>query len=182
MKNLKMWLIGGSSVLLVILLGVFLVQGSQNKAISFEEQIKTANSDIEVQEKRRFDLIKNLVDCVKNYDKHESDTIKAVVDGRNAKDINIEQVTTILTATAEAYPQLKSDGNYKQLMNELSTTENLIAQHRNNYNQQVKEYNRYVKGFPHKQFLNILGYEVQNYNYLKYNAPSDAPQNLFGDK
>lgn len=182
MKNSKMWLIGGASVILVILLGVFLVQGSQNKAIALDEQIKTANSDIEVQEKRRVDLIKNLVDCVKNYDKHESETIKAVVDGRSAKDINVEQVTTMLTATAEAYPQLKADGNYKQLMNELSTTENLIAQHRSNYNQQVKEYNRYVKGFPHKQFLSLLGYEIQNYNYLEYNVSSDAPQNLFGDK
>lgn len=182
MKNIKMYLISGLSVVFMILLAFLIVQGCQNKTISLEEQIKAANSDIEVQEKRRVDLINNLVDCVKNYDKHESDTIKAVVDGRSSKDINIGQVTTMLTATAEAYPQLKSDGNYKQLMNELSTTENLIAQHRSNYNQQVNEYSRYVKAFPHKQFLNLLGYQVQSYNYLNYKASSDEPQNLFGDK
>ena len=69
----------------------------------------------------------------------------------------------------------------KQLMTELSMTENLIAEYRSNYNKQIKEYNRYVRQFPNRLFLSILGYEVQDYSYLDYNAPSDAPQNLFGD-
>ena len=69
----------------------------------------------------------------------------------------------------------------KELMNELSITENLIAEYRSNFNKQVKEYNRYVRQFPARLFLNILGYETQTYDYLNYNAPVDAPQNLFGD-
>jgi len=95
--------------------------------------------------------------------------------------MKIDQASTMIAATAEAYPDLKSDKNYKQLMNELSTTENLISQYRNNYNQQVKSYNRYTKTFPHKQFLNIVGYTNNNYKYLNYNVPSTAPQNLFKD-
>lgn len=179
--KIKTILIGAVSVVLVIILIIFVVQGTQNKAIALGEQIKTANSDVQVQEKRRVDLIKNLVDCIKNYDKHESNTIKSVVEGRSSKNVNVEKATAMITATAEAYPELKSDKNYKQLMNELSTTENLIAQYRNSYNQQIKDYNRYVKTFPHKQFLNLLGYESENYKYLDYKAPSTAPQNLFGD-
>lgn len=66
-------------------------------------------------------------------------------------------------------------------MNELSITENLIAEYRENYNKQIKEYNRYVRKFPTRFFLNILGYETKQYQYLDYGASVDAPQNLFGD-
>ena len=66
-------------------------------------------------------------------------------------------------------------------MNELSVTENLIAQYRENYNKQIKEYNRYVRKFPTRTFLDMLGYEVQEYTYLNYEAPETAPQNLFGE-
>lgn len=180
MKNLKAGLIGVVSVICIILLGVFCVQGSQNKAIAFEEQVNTAQSDIQVQEKRRVDLVYNLVDSVKQYDKHEAETLKDIVDGRGGKG-NIENVTTVISAVSEAYPELKSNENYKQLMNELSTTENLISQYRSNYNKQIKDYNRYVRKFPTRQFLSATGYETQEYKYLDYNAPSDAPQNLFGD-
>ena len=64
-------------------------------------------------------------------------------------------------------------------MNELSVTENLIAEYRSNYNKQIKNYNRYVRKFPTKQFLGLLGYEIQDYQYLDYNAPKDAPNDLF---
>lgn len=179
-KNWKLPLIIGAGVIAVILLIVFGVQSSQNKAIALEEQVNTASSDIKVQEKRRVDLIYNLADCVKQYDKHEADTLKAIVDGRGSTG-DIENVTTAITAVSEAYPELKSNENYKQLMMELSMTENLIAEYRSNYNKQIKEYNRYVRKFPTRIFLNILGYEVQEYTYLDYNAPVDAPQNLFGE-
>ena len=95
-------------VLAVILMIVFGIQSSQNKAIAFEEQVNTAQSDIKVQEKRRVDLVYNLADCVKQYDNHESETLKAIVDGRESTG-DIENVTTAITAVAEAYPELKSD-------------------------------------------------------------------------
>lgn len=179
MKN--KWKVAALVVAIVIALGglgVVVVQGAQNTAIALEEQVNTAYSDIEVQEKRRIDLIYNLVDCVKQYDAHEAETLKAVVDARGGAG-DIENVTTAITAVSEAYPELKANENYKELMNELSMTENLIAEHRSNFNKQIKEYNRYVRKFPARVFLDILGYETQDYTYLNYDAPTDAPQNLF---
>jgi LemA protein len=176
--NWKLPLIIGIGVIAVILLCVFGIQSSQNKAIALEEQVGTAQSDIKVQEKRRVDLVYNLVDCVKEYDKHEANTLTAIVEGRSSTG-DIENVTTAITAVSEAYPELKSNQNYKTLMNELSMTENLIAEYRSNYNKQIKEYKRYVRKFPTRTFLNILGYEVQSYTYLDYDVSSDAPQDLF---
>lgn len=181
MGKFKMSLIAITGVILIGLLGVFIVNGVQNKAIGLEEQIKVADSDIKVQEKRRVDLVYNLVDTVKQYDRHEAETLKDIVEARNKGKDEIENVTTMINAAAEAYPELKSNENYKQLMNELSITENMIAQYRSNYNKQIKEYNRYIKKFPNKQFLSILGYEEVNFDYLDYEAPVDAPQNLFGE-
>ena len=178
MNKWKLPLIIGAGVIAVILLCVFGVQSSQNKAIALEEQVNTAQSDIKVQEKRRVDLVYNLADCVKQYDKQEADTLTAIVEGRGSTG-DIENVTTAITAVSEAYPELKSNENYKQLMNELAMTENLIAEYRSNYNKQIKEYNRYVRKFPTRMFLDMLGYEVMDYQYLDYNASSDAPQNLF---
>ena len=176
--NWKVPVIIGVGVLAVILMIVFGVQSSQNKAIALEEQVNTASSDIKVQEKRRVDLVYNLADCVKQYDKHEADTLTAIVDGRGSTG-DIENVITAITAVTEAYPELKSNENYKTLMNELSMTENMIAEYRSNYNKQIKEYKRYVRKFPTRQFLGLLGYEVQEYEYLDYNAPVNAPQDLF---
>lgn len=181
MKNSwKIVLIILSGILAMTLMVVVGIQGVQNKAIALEEQVSSADADIKVQEKRRVDLVYNLVDCVKQYDKHEADTLTAIVEKRGSAG-DIEDVTTAITAVSEAYPELKSNENYKELMNELSVTENLIAEYRNNYNKQIKEYKRYVRKFPARVFLDMLGYEIQDYTYLDYDAPSDAPQNLFGD-
>lgn len=179
-SKMKLGIIITISAILVIVLAIFGIQNSQNRAFILEEQVNTAQSDIKIQEKRRVDLIYNLVDCVKEYDKHEANTLTAIVEGRGSTG-DIENVTTAITAVSEVYPELKSNENYKQLMNELSMTENLIAEYRSNYNKSVKEYNRYIRQFPNRLFLDILGYEEQEYNYLDYNAPVDAPQNLFGD-
>lgn len=180
MKNTKntKWkvpVIVAVGVVAVILMIIFGAQSTKNHAIALEEQVNTAQSDIKVQEKRRVDLVYNLVDCVKEYDKHEADTLTAIAESKG----KIENAKTAVAAVAEAYPELKSDKNYKTLMNELSMTENLIAECRSNYNKQIKEYNRYVRKFPTKQFLQGLGYEVQGYKYLDYDAPEDAPQDLF---
>ena len=179
-ENWKVMLIVAAGVVAVILLCVFGVQSSQNQAFALEEQVNTAESDIKVQEKRRVDLIYNLADCVKQYDKHEAETLAAIVEGRGSAG-DIENATTAIAAVSEAYPELKADENYRELMNELAMTENLIAEYRSNYNKQVKAYNRYVKKYPTRIFLNMLGYERQSYQYLDYEAPVDAPQNLFGE-
>jgi LemA protein len=179
-SNWKLWLITIASIASIGLLFIFIIQSSQNKAFILEEQVNTALSDIKIQEKRRADLVYNLADCVKQYDKHEAETLTAIVEGRGSTG-DIENVTTAITAVSEAYPELKSNENYKELMNELSVTENLIAEYRSNYNKQIKEYRRYVRKFPTRTFLDILGYEIQEYEYLDYDAPVDAPQDLFGE-
>lgn len=151
-------------------------------AVGYEESVEAAKSDINVQEKRRQDLIGNLVDCVKQYDKHEYETIKSIADSRSNSDDTAEKVTTMVEAVSEAYPELKSNTNYKNLMNELSITENLIAQHRSNYNEKIKVYNRYVRKSINSAILDMLGYEPKEYKYLEYeNASEDAPTNLFGE-
>jgi LemA protein len=179
-SNVKLGLIIAVGIIAVIMMCVFMVQGAQNTAFSLEESVNTAMSDIKVQEKRRVDLVYNLADCVMQYDKHEAETLKEIVDGRGSSG-DIENVTTALTVVSEAYPELKSNENYKELMNELSMTENLIAEYRSNYNQQVKAYNRHIRKFPTRTFLDILGYEVVDFGYLDYDAPVDAPQDLFGE-
>jgi len=181
MKNKGTWIIVGIVVAFVLLIaGIFVT--TNNRAISLEEQVLTADSDVQTQEKRRADLIYNLADCVKEYDKHEADTLFAVVDARNNGGVDIENVTTSIAAVAEQYPELKSNENYKELMNELATTENLIAQYRQSYNNEVRAYKKYVRKFPHKQILGMMGYEVINYSYLEYSTEDRQPvSNLFGE-
>lgn len=166
MKNAwKVLLISLVGVIAIVIFGIFGVQSFQNHAISLEEQVESASSDIKIQEKRRVDLVYNLADCVKQYDKHESETLKAIVSGRTSGSNDIKNVTTAISAVSEAYPELKSSENYKQLMTELSMTENLIAEYRENYNKSVKSYRKYVKAFPQRSFLNMLGYDKKNLNY-----------------
>ena len=88
----------------------------------------------------------------------------------------------MINAVAEAYPELKSDENYKELMKELAITENLIADHRGNYNTWVKKYKQYVRKFPNAAILESLGYEVVDFEYLEFGDEyQDAPTNLFED-
>ena len=176
----KLPLIICSAIAATTLLGVFGLQSSQNKAISLEESVTTAESDINVQEKRRVDLVYNLADCIEQYDSHESETLTKLADNMSNGN-NVEDVNTAIAAVTYSYPELKSNDNYKQLMNELSTTENMIAQYRENYNKSIDKYRRYIRKFPTRIFLDWTGYEVQDYEKLDYQAPVDAPQNLFGE-
>ena len=180
MKNWKMPVIIIAVILTVILMFTFMLQGVQNKAINLEEQITTAQSEIKIQEKRRADLIPNLVDCVKEYDKHEYNTLMAVIEARGTNsDAVADEIKTMISAVAEAYPELKSNTNYQNLMTELATTENLIANVRSNYNVWVTQYNGHIRKFPNKQILNMLGYVSTDYQKLTFNVSSDAPTNLF---
>lgn len=166
----------GICVAVVAFIFSFVVSVS-NRAVNMEEMIYESEAAIQVQEKRRVDLIYNLVDTAEAYAGYESQTLKDIVDARNQSDS--AQIT--FQAIAEQYPELKANEQYKQLMTELSLTENLIAEHRNNYNKQVKTYKQYVRKFPNKQILNMMGYEVIDTEYTEYDAPQDAPQNLFGE-
>lgn len=169
------------AIIFVVIGGFFLIcQSKYNGAVAREENIAQAKSNITVQEKRRADLLPNLADCVKAYDQHEYETLMKVIEARGAgSDAAVEEAQVIISAVAEAYPELKSNQNYQELMNEMATTENLIANYRSTYNSQVKEYNRYVKKFFNKWMLGIMGYEANEYAYLDYDVSPDAPTGLF---
>lgn len=165
-------------VLAVLFGGIFYTNSFSNNAIRLEEEITTAISDIKVQEKARVDKVYNLADCVKQYSEHEASTLKEIAETRSNKDV-LGDVNVVIKNTVEAYPELKSNDNYKTLMMELTSIENTLANHRKTYNKSVQRYNTYVKKFPNRIFLSLTGYEVNEYEKLDYEAPVDAPTNLF---
>jgi len=151
-----------------------------NTAISYEEEIDTAKSGIGVTVKRRNELIPNLVDCIKAYDKHEYETLVKLTENRNMdSDSNVAQVEKKILAIAEAYPELKSSDNYKQFMTELSLTENRISLSRSNYNRWVTKYNTYCRTFPNKQILGFMGYKKRKIEKLKFDIDDDLKINIF---
>lgn len=175
MKNKATWIVVGIVFAIILLIGGLFIS-SNNKAIFLEEQINAAQADINVAEKRRYDLVFNLVDAVQSYQDYEGETMESIVSARNSMEHgDVEGAQMEITAVAEAYPELKANENYKQLMNELALTENQIAQYRNNYNEQVRSYNKMVRSFPNNIILNILGYEAIDTTYTDYDAPVDAP-------
>lgn len=128
----------------------------------------------------RVSKVYNLADCVKQYDLHESETLTSLAENMsNGNDV--ENVQMAIAAVTYAYPELKSSENYQTLMKELALIENTLAQYRENYNNCVNRYNRYVKGFPTRIFLSWTGYERKNFERLNYQAPVEAPTNLFGE-
>ena len=175
--KIKTALLGIVAVVSIVLVCVFIGQGVKNRAIVFEESIKNASSLIQVQEKRRFDLIPNLVETVKGYDKHEYETLSKIISERGVNNKTTGDIRTIINAVAEAYPDLKAQKNYQDLMNELALTENKIAAIRGSYNSEVTRYKRYIRKFPSKQILDLLGYEELAAERLEFeNTSSDAPK------
>lgn len=172
-----------AAVAAVVLTTWFVVMGVENKAIAYEETIENTAGNIRVEEKRRFDLIPNLVDCVKQYDEHEYKVITEAVKSRNMSSAeSVSEIRNLITAVAEAYPELKAQKNYQELMNELAITENRISDFRKFYNKNVTDYKRYVRVFPSKQILSFRGYEVKDYERLEFEHTSvDAPTNIFGN-
>ena len=180
MKGFKVFLIMMAIIVsAVILVGGYAVM-QMNRAIELEEMIMSSLSDIDVQLQRRSDLIPNLVDCVKAYDAHEYEALMAISSGRGVmSDDACSEIRTNIHAVAEAYPELKASENYRELMNELSTTENLIAGYRSNYNKWVRTYRQHVRGFPNSTILELLGYGAVDYVYMENTSSSEVPINLF---
>ena len=103
---------------ILMLLGIFI--GINNTVINLEEQIKESKSSINIQEKRREDLIFNLVNTVESYNNYEQDTMFKIVEARTkASGGNVEEAQVLISAVAEQYPELKSNENYKTLMTDI---------------------------------------------------------------
>ena len=149
--------------LVVIAIGIMIIIGIYNGLVSRRNEAKNAWSQIDVQLKRRYDLIPNLVETVKGYMKHESETLENVikarqqaVDLRNAGNIGdlmkadgaLTQSLGRLFAVAEGYPDLKANQNMLQLQEELTSTDNRIGFSRQHYNDSVMKMNNGLEQFP----------------------------------
>jgi len=165
----------GFIVLLVVLaLLVFWLIGAYNKLIGLKNQVANAWKQIDVQLKRRHDLIPNLVNTVKGAMQFERDTLEAVVAARNqaiqvqqapgahvgqtaAAEAQLSGALSRLLAVVEAYPDLKATGNVAQLQEELTSTENKIAFSRQHYNDTATEYNTKQQQFPTNLVAGMAG-------------------------
>jgi LemA protein len=174
-------MIAGIVFLAIILLLVFWAVGAYNRLVSLRNQFKNAFAQIDVQLKRRYDLIPNLVETAKGYMKHERETLEAVIAARNqAVSANakassnpadaqaVQQMGAAegalssslgkLFALSEAYPDLKANENMMQLTEELTGTENRIAFSRQAYNDSVMQYNTSIEQFPGSVIANMFAF------------------------
>ncbi|MFB3908749.1 MAG: LemA family protein [Candidatus Eisenbacteria bacterium] len=177
-------------VALVVLLAVIAI-GIYNSLVGLRQRVKNAWSQIDVQLKRRYDLIPNLVETVKGYAAHEKETFERVVQARNAavaasgvaQQAQAENQLTAalrqLFALAEAYPDLKANQNFLALQEELASTENRISFARQHYNDSVAEYNTRRLSFPANLFAASLGFGPEEYFEIEAPAERVAPQVKF---
>ena len=147
-------------LIIVVVLIVLWAISVYNKLVVLKNRVKDQWAQIDVQLKRRFDLIPNLVETVKGYTKHESETLEAVIKARNTyvsatlpedqmkADGELTQAISKLFALTESYPDLKANTNFLDLQNQLSNIETEIAQSRKFYNGVVKTYNIKLESFP----------------------------------
>jgi LemA protein len=172
------WLI----VLALIALAVFWAIGAYNRLIDLRNKFKNAFAQIDVQLKRRYDLIPNLVETAKGYMKHERETLEAVIKARNsavtanaaaaADPANPAAIQGLMAAEgalsgalgklfalAEAYPDLKANANMMQLSEELTGTENKIAFARQAFNDAVMTFNTAVEQFPSNVIANFFAFK-----------------------
>ena len=168
-------------VLIVLAMGVFYVIAIFNNLVTKRNRYKNAFAQIEVQLKRRYDLIPNLVETAKGYLKHERETLESVIAARNAAANNLAAAASDPTnakaireligaegalagamgkfnVVVEAYPELKANQNMMQLNEELVSTENKVAFARQAFNDQVMDYNTYKQSFPPVVFAGMFGH------------------------
>ena len=162
-----------------------------NNLISKRIRCREAWSQIDVQLKRRHDLIPNLVETVKGYAAHEKETLESVIQARNqavqAQGVKQqEQAENMLTgalrqlfALSENYPNLKANENFAQLQEELTSTENRIAFARQHYNDSAAVYNTARQKFPNNIVANMFGFQRRDYFEIEEPSHREAPQVQF---
>ncbi len=189
----------GGMVLLVVFGGLFFlalvivvwVIGVYNSLVGLRNMVKNAWAQIDVQLKRRHDLIPNLVETVKGYAKHESGTLEAVIAARNQamkatsidESIKAEQqlggALGRLMVVMEAYPDLKANANFLSLQEELTSTENKIGFSRQYYNDEVMKFNTRLESFPANMVAGPFGFKPATFFEVSNEKEREAPQVKF---
>ena len=166
------WIIG---IVIVILLLVAWIFSTYNSLVGLRNRVKDQWAQIDVKLKRRFDLIPNLVETVKGYAKHESETLEAVIQARNTyvsattpeaqmkADGDLEKAISKLFALTESYPDLKANTNFQHLQQELTETESKIASARQFYNDTVLLYNNKVEMVPSNIIASIFKFTKETF-------------------
>ena len=173
-------------VLVVLVLLVVIVVGLYNGLVKLRNKVENAWAQIDVQLKRRYDLIPNLVETVKGYAAHEKQTLEAVIQARNmamsaqgpeqqAQAENmISGALKSIFALSEAYPDLKANQNFLNLQEELTSTEDRISYARQFYNDTVNRYNTKIQTFPTVVLAGMFHFEKREY----FEADETARQNV----
>jgi LemA protein len=173
-------------VAIVVVVGLLLV-ALYNRLVQQRNRVDNAWAQVEVQLKRRWDLIPNLVETVKGYAAHERETFEAVTAararaqqaGNPAEAAQAEGILGAalgrLFAVAEAYPELQADENFRQLQTELSETENRVAVSRQVYNDTVLTYNNTVQTFPGLVVAGPFGFTIREFFEVEEEAQREPP-------
>jgi LemA protein len=175
----------------IAVLFVLFIIGVYNKLQRKRIAVDNAWSDIDVQLKRRHDLVPNLVNTVKGYAKHEKETLEAVIAARSravdAGSVQDQaQAENMLSAAlgklfalSEAYPDLKANQNFMQLQEELTSTENKIGFARQHYNRNVSQYNETLAVFPNNMIAGMFTFEKREFFEIEDPAQREVPQVSF---
>lgn len=178
-------------VVLIVLIAVFWYISTRNGIISFRNRVEESWSGIDVQLKRRHDLIPNLVETVKGYATHEQQVFENVTDARakamastgvedTAKtESQLTRAMADLRAVAENYPDLKATQNFQQLSRNLSELEDEIQASRRIYNSNVQGYNTKIQQFPASVVANQGGFEAKEFFEIAEPAERDTPSVSF---
>ena len=177
----------GITILVVILvLLVLFVVSNYNALVKARNKVKDQFSQIDIQLKKRFDLITNLVNTVKGYAKHESETLEKVINARNVyanaktdeekvKASNeLSNSLTHLFALAESYPELKANTNFEELQRELKDVEEKISYARSFYNDAVRLYNNKVQTIPTNIIASLFGFKTESF----FEAAAEEKENV----
>ena len=181
-------IIGGIVIILIIIFAA-----TYNSLVRLRNQVKNAWAQIDVQLKRRYDLIPNLVETVKGYTKHERETLEAVTNARNlaqqaaSKSVGerskaegeLSSALSKLLAVVENYPDLKANQNYLALQEELTSTENKISFSRQFYNDSVLSYNNKTQMFPSNIIAGMTGFKPDEFFEVSATEERAAPKVSF---
>ena len=175
----------------VALLLIFWLIAAYNGLVKFRNRVKNAWSQIDVQLKRRHDLVPNLVETVKGYAGHEKDTLERVIQARNQAvgatgpqaasraEGELSQALGRLMVVVEQYPDLKANQNFLSLQEELTSTENKIGFSRQYYNDEVMQYNTKIQSVPTNIVAGMFNFKEEDFFELDDQAAREVPKVSF---